>query len=328
MKKSYVADAVLLGVTIIWGFMFIVVKNALDVMPAITYLAIRFGLASLFMLAVWRLSPKKSRGRLKKSTIWSGIVLGFFLYGGFTGQTVGLLYTTASRAGFLTGFLVIIVPLLSRLFFKTRITVSMSIGIGIAFIGLGLLSIDKAEPFQWGDGVILLGALAFAVHIILTDRITALHDTYPLVWVQLLTVSILCFATSFAAEDWRHVYRLDVLLDPKVAFALVMGSLFATTFAYWAQTYFQRFTSPSHTALIFASEPIFAAIGGYLVAGERMTIQALIGACLILLGILLTEVKRPSAEASQESASPGSSTSGSDSLSSTTTSSSAAGSAS
>jgi len=297
LRKSYLADAVLLGVTLIWGLMFIVVKNALDAMPAFAYLAVRFGLASLFILAVRRVSPAASRGRFTASTVRDGLVLGVFLYGGFAGQTVGLLHASASRAGFLTGFLVILVPLLSRIFFKSRITRSMSLGIGIAFVGLGLLSIDKAEPFQWGDAIILLGALAFAIHIVLTDRITAQHDVYPLVWMQLLTVSALCLASSFAAEDWRQAFRLEVMLTPRVAFALVVGSLFATTFAYWAQTYFQRFTTPSHTALIFASEPIFAAAGGFLVAGERMTPQALFGAGLIMIGIVVTELRRPQAGA-------------------------------
>ncbi|MEO3944984.1 DMT family transporter [Gorillibacterium sp. CAU 1737] len=293
MKKSYVADAVLLGVTLVWGLMFIVVKVALDVIPAVSYLAVRFGLASLFLLVVWRLLPARQRGRLTGQTALSGAVLGFFVYGGFTGQTIGLLYTTASRAGFLTGFLVILVPLLSRLLFQTRISKLMMLGITIAFIGLGMLSIDKAEPFQWGDAVILAGALAFAIHIVLTDRLTAKHDTYPLVLMQLATVSILCFFTSLFNDDWRSAYRWEVLFEPKVLLALVIGSLVATTFAYWAQTHFQRYTSPSHTALIFATEPIFAAWGGYWVAGERMTTQAVIGACLILVGILITEIKRP-----------------------------------
>jgi drug/metabolite transporter (DMT)-like permease len=304
LKKSYVADAVLLAVTLIWGLMFIVVKNALDAMPALAYLAVRFGLASLFLLAVRRLSPAASRGCFTKSTVITGAVLGCFLYGGFAGQTLGLTHTTASRAGFLTGFLVILVPLIARVCFKSRIRFSMGVGIGIAFVGLGLLSIDKAEPFRWGDAVILIGALAFAIHIVLTDRVTAQHDVYPLVWVQLATVSALCLASSFVVEDWRSALRPDVLFTPRVALALITGSLFATTFAYWAQTYFQRFTTPSHTALIFASEPIFAALGGYLVAGERMTAQALIGAGLIMIGIVITEWRRAETEPDRANSQP------------------------
>ncbi|WP_438432554.1 DMT family transporter [Gorillibacterium sp. sgz500922] len=296
MKKSYVADTVLLGVTLIWGLMFIVVKNALDAMPAFAYLAVRFGLASVLLLAVRRLSPAASRGRFTRNTGIAGAILGIFLYGGFAGQTVGLTFTTASRAGFLTGFLVILVPIIARMFFGSRITLSMGIGIGIAFVGLGLLSVDKAEPFRWGDALILVGALAFAVHIVLTDRITARHDVYPLVTVQLAAVSALCLVSSFAAEDWRQAFRPEVLLTPRVALALLAGSLFATTFAYWAQTYFQRFTTPSHTALIFACEPIFAALGGFLVAGERMAAQAIVGAALIMIGIVVTEWRRSEEE--------------------------------
>ncbi|WP_052339478.1 DMT family transporter [Gorillibacterium massiliense] len=293
MKKGYMADIVLLFVTFIWGIMFVFVKQAVEAMPPLSYLAVRFLLAALLILLVWRPITGKGK-RLDLATVKRGSLLGIMLFAGFTFQTIGLQHTTVAKAGFITGFNVVLVPILSTVIFRSKPSRMAVWGVAVAACGFAVVSLDKTEPFQYGDALVLIGAFAFALHILMTGRFTQEreHDAYSLVFVQLAAVSLLSFAGSFATEPWQEGLSASVLFKPAVIRALVIGAVFATAFAYWAQTFFQRYTSATHTALIFSMEPVFAAAAAIVLSDERMALQTAFGCALIFAGIILAEFKR------------------------------------
>ncbi|GIP37181.1 membrane protein [Paenibacillus sp. J31TS4] len=291
MKKTYLADPVLLFVTFIWGIMFVFMKEAVDIMPPFSHLAIRFLLGAAFMLAV-ALIAYRSEVRFSAAEWRIGFVLGCLLFVGFGFQTMGLRLTTVAKTGFITGLSVVIVPLLERYWLRSRLSRMTAAGVAVAAAGLFLLSADSLTGVQTGDTLVFVGALGFACHIVVTGSYAKGADSNALVVVQLLTVSVLSAFVSFVREDWLHAYSPSVLLQWPVLKAVLIGSVLATAFAYWAQTYFQRFTTPTRTAVIFAAEPIFAAGAAFLLSGERLGGQALTGCTLMMIGILLTQYKR------------------------------------
>ena len=171
-------------------------------------------------------------------------------------------------------------------------------GVISATAGLYMLTLLQTASFGKGDFLVLLCAVSFAMHIIMTEKYAKTVHAVPLTILQLATVSLLSFISSFLFEKPRQMYRIDVLLKDEVLYALLITSILATAFAFLAQTYFQVYTSATRVAMIFALEPVFAAITSYFLTGERFTVSMLYGGLLILLGIILAEW--PSAEASEK----------------------------
>jgi len=272
------AETFLVVITFIWGCTFVVVKGALSDVSPLPFLAIRFTAAGILLLAVL------GRGRLDRKAVMPGVVLGVFLFCGYLGQTWGLTLTTPSKSAFLTGFSVILVPLI-LLFRGFRMRVANVLGALLGLGGIYLLVLpSRLETVNKGDALTLLGAVSFAVHIVLvgtyTRRISFLH----LVPTQILTVGLLA--------------TLAIPLDPapvlhwtgKLVLALVVTTVFATCVAFSVQNWAQQYTPAAHTALIFALEPVFAALTSRLVMGERLGGKVLFGSALILGGMVVSEV--------------------------------------
>ncbi|WP_026677719.1 DMT family transporter [Fictibacillus gelatini] len=290
MKKSIVADGSLLFVAFIWGTTFVIVQNAIAFLEPFSFNAVRFFIATVF-LAGWVLLFNKSLfNTLSKPLIFRGIAIGFWLYLGYGFQTLGLLYTSSSKAGFITGLSVVLVPVLSVFFFKQKLTVPASISVVLAVAGLYMLTIGNSFHLNVGDFFVLIGAISFALQIILTAKYANSYPAMLLTIVQLLTVAILSALSSLFLENWKNIFQPAILGKKEVWIALIVTSLFATAIAFLAQTYFQSYTTPTRVALIFSMEPVFAAFAGLLWNNETLGARAVIGCSLILIGMILSEL--------------------------------------
>ncbi len=273
------ADFSLLLVTLVWGATFVVVKWAIADLPPFPFLAIRFALAFLSLLPFIILNHKK----IDSKTVVKGLGIGVFLFSGYAWQTIGLQYTTASNAGFITGLSVVLVPALVAITTRTLPRPPLLIGVLSATIGLALLSLSEDFRLNQGDLLVLLCAISFALHIYLVGRYAPEADAAILAAAQILSVSLLSGLFSLIVPQSSMHFTANVWLG------LVLTAIPATSLAFFIQTKMQQFTSPSHTALIFASEPVFSAIFAFFLAGEILTPRGLLGAALVLTGMLVAE---------------------------------------
>lgn len=314
------ADVALLGVAAVWGVTFSVVKEATTELPTFHYLAIRFALAALVLAALY---PRHFR-RLKGGTLKAGVVIGTFLFGGYALQTLGLQTTTPSKAGFITGLAVVIVPLLSSLFLRERPSRAAVAGVVLATAGLGLLTLGvgsggagagsavtgagagaaagadaamgaavagagaTAGPLiQSGELLVVGCALSFTLHIIAVSRFSARHDPVLLAIVQIAVGSVASAVLAWVFEPPVAVSAIPA----DVWQAIVITGVFATSAAFLVQTTAQRFTTATHTALIFTMEPVFAAAYSYVCLGEPLTLRGVSGGLLVLAGMLAAQVR-------------------------------------
>ncbi|MDR3599979.1 MAG: DMT family transporter [Desulfosporosinus sp.] len=277
--KSQWADLSLLLIALVWGSTFVIVKWAIADLPPLPFLAIRFALAFISLLPfLWF-----QKTHISKKNLLKGVALGFFLFSGYAWQTVGLQYTTASNAGFITGLSVVFVPALISLTTRKLPHLSLLLGILSALIGLAMLSLGDRFQLNKGDLMVLICALSFALHIFLVGRYAPETNATVLASVQILTVSILSgFFSLLLPHPPLH-------FSPAAWLALLVTAVPATSLAFFVQTKMQQFTTPTHTALIFSMEPVFSAISAFFLAGEVLTLQGLIGAGLVLMGMLIAE---------------------------------------
>ncbi|WP_342432050.1 DMT family transporter [Neobacillus sp. FSL H8-0543] len=292
MKKPLLADTSLLFVTFIWGTTFVLVQNAIGLLEPFSFNGVRFLAAALMLLLYLIIFKKEQLKLLNIRMVLSGAFIGFWLFLGYATQTIGLLYTTTSKAGFITGLSVVLVPLFSMILLKQFPTRNAVIGVLTATIGLFFLTMTDVSSLNIGDGFVFICAIAFALHIIFTGKYSSKYPTLLLTIIQISTVSILSILSSLIFEDWRRLVSLEILLSRDVIIALVITSLFATALAFLIQTYFQKYTTATRVALIFAMEPVFAAIAGYYWAAERLSYSALFGCMLILAGMIFAELPR------------------------------------
>lgn len=289
MRKTIVADTILFFIALIWGATFVVVQNAIQFLPANTFNAIRFLIASVFLLLIMLLFYRKALHQFAKPLVFSGILLGFWLFGGYAFQTIGLDYTTPAKAGFITGLAVVLVPLLSFLLLKERVKWTAILGVFMAVCGLWLLTATSLS-FHLGDILVFGCSICFALQIVLTGKYAKHFPALPLAIVQLFTVTILSTVYALLFEDWRKALQPEMILAPDVVWGLLITGIPATALAFLAQTAFQKQTSSTHIALIFALEPVFAALTSYLWIDERLTAGQMAGCSLILFGMFFAEL--------------------------------------
>ncbi|MCB5238813.1 DMT family transporter [Niallia circulans] len=290
--SARLADVSLLFVALVWGATFVIVQNAIAFLQPLIFNGIRFFLAALFLF-VWLLLFKPSQlKQLNIHCLKSGISLGLCLFIGYAFQTIGLVYTTSSKAGFITGLSVVLVPLFLYLFLKQALLVNHIIGVVIATIGLYLLTMSNTFSINIGDFFVFICAIGFALQIILTGKYSKEHPTLLLTIVQLLTVSVLGIMGSILFENPKANFKIDILLHHEVIIALLITSILATALAFIIQTSLQKYTNSTRVALIFATEPVFAAATAYLFSNEQLTTSSAIGCILILLGMIFAELPK------------------------------------
>jgi drug/metabolite transporter (DMT)-like permease len=276
----------LAGVALVWGSTFVVVKQALGDMSTVYFLAVRFWLASVIMLAMFAGAFRRAGLRAVRTGLAGGMIAGLFLWLGYMLQTFGLKYTSAGNSGFLTGLYIVLVPLLSAAWYRRWPRRREFLGIVAATCGLVLMtypSLDVHHHMNHGDTLTVGCAVAFACHLLVLG-----HYSQRGLFEAVALGQIICTAAlstvSLIAEPPRATWTGGLV------FAIVLTSLFATAIAFALQTWGQRFTTPSRTALIFALEPVFALVAAVLVGGERFTWAGVGGGSAILAAILLVEI--------------------------------------
>ncbi len=278
----------LVAVTVVWGTTFVLIKDALAYISPLYFNAVRMTLAGLSLLLIFR----KEMRRLTRHSFAAGALVGVFLWLGYEFQTTGLKLTTPSKSAFLTGVSVVLVPVFLAIGWRRMVNRWTALGVALAFVGLFLLTVPAAEGGGWnlasinrGDLLTLGCAVGFALQIITMGRATARFSFQQIATVEALVCAALMFLTVPAAEQVYVSWR------PVVIWAILITGLAGTAIAFTVQAWAQQFTPPTHTALIFSLEPVFAWITSYVVLGERLGTRATLGAILILGGVLLSELK-------------------------------------
>ena len=270
--------AALVGVTAIWGSTFVVVKDAIEHMPVLDFLAWRFSIAALVMV----LLRPRCVARLGADGRRAGLLLGVALGLGYIAQTIGLQTASASVSGFITGMFVVFTPLTSAVLLRKPPARSAWVAVALATVGLGLLALHGLTIGR-GEAITLLCAAAFALHIVGLGEWSASRDAYGLAVVQLAVVGIGC--GLFAAPG-----GIVVPDEASVWWALALTALAATAVAFVVQTWAQAHVAPTRAAVIMTMEPVFAGLFGVSVAGERLGVRELAGAALILAAMLAVEI--------------------------------------
>ena len=280
--KEYGADFLLFLVALAWGSTFFIVQEAVKNTPVYLFLFWRFLFAFLLMALV----SYKRLLKIDFATLRAGFILGVFMFLGFAFQTFGLTLSFSSTVAFLTGLNVVIVPFLLYIIFKTKASIFSIFGAIISAIGLYFLTYGGSLGFGLGEAFAFICAIMFALHIVFTDRYSKKYAVMSLVTVQFGTVALFSLISSLLFDG----YLVPKELDSTLVYALIATVLFATVFAFWVQTSMQRFTTPAKTAIIFMMEPVSAGVFGYLFAGEILSYAQILGAFLILFGMISAEL--------------------------------------
>ena len=287
MSKQFKADLLLLLITAIWGSSFTLMKNVLEHIPSFAYLTLRFVIAAVALFIIFGKHLKK----ITKKALLFGSIIGLMLFLGMALQVTGLYYTSASNSAFITGFNVIMVPVISSILLKKKPDRASVIGVIIAFAGLFFLSGGMDFNLNKGDFLTLLCALCFALQIIFIDKFTNEYDPVLLSIIQIAAAAI------FNGFVWGIQGKSTAFsFDKTVVFTLLITGLFGTALAFAGQTVVQRFTTPTRTALILTAEPVFGAFFATIIPGtngltENLKWNAALGCILILAGMLVSELK-------------------------------------
>ncbi len=296
MTKQKKAEIFLFLTTFIWGGNCVITKFSLYGITPLRLIAIRFLIASLIALPFFMWSiPTFNRVTLK-----NGCWLGLLMFIGFVAQTVGLVYTSASHSAFITSMMVIFTPIFQWILLQQKLSHRNLIGIVIVLIGLWFLTAPHAEGFNIGDGLTLLCAAIFGFYLIELDRISKQCETpSQLAFLQIASCAVYAWMIVWPFESspmqWHeNICHTEHVLNCRTGWTqtdiLSMGYLvvFATLATTFTQIRYQRDTTPTRAAIIFTVEPVWAAILGYLMLGERLGLSGLLGGGLIVAGIFIS----------------------------------------
>ena len=274
------SEAALIGIASIWGLTFVMVKDAIEELPTMAFLAYRFIPASLIVAVVFR----KQLAALSRDGWRAGAVMGVFLAGGYIFQTLGMENTTASNAGFITGLFVVLTPVLAAIVLRQSLPATVWAAAGVAAVGLWLLAGAGTDFNARGDGLVLVCSFSLAAHILATAGAVKVHDVGALLAIQLGVVGAICLAIGAIAGD------LEAPEGATVWSALIVTSLIASALGFFVQTFAQQHAPPARTALILAAEPAFAGLFGWLLNDDRLTAAGWLGAGLIMTAIVAVEI--------------------------------------
>ena len=284
-RSSLKADLLMVLTAAIWGSTFVAQQLGMDGVGPFTYTGARMllGVALIAPLWRWRGGPFASLPVQPSQGLWgAGLLLGLVLFCAINLQQVGLLGTSVSNAGFITGLYVVLVPVLLRLG-GTHITRQAWIAVALATAGLYFLSVKPGAGIAAGDWLQLGGALLWAVHVLLVGRLTRRHDPLRLSVLQYLVAGLLSLAVALAQES------ITLTGLEQAAGAIAWGGVLSIGVAYTLQAIVQREALASHAAVIYSSEGLFSALGGWLVLNEQIGLRGWSGAALLLAAMLLAQ---------------------------------------
>lgn len=277
--KFLLSDIGLVYAAAIWGSTFFLVKFSLNSINPVTLTGYRFLLAALLMAVILKIYQKNFVAYWK-----DGLFLGILMWLLYIPQTIGLLYTSASNSGFITGLFVAFVPIFSFILFRTLPEAPKLFAVILSAAGLFLLT-GGFKTFNLGDGLTLITAIAYAAHILFTGKFMKnRRDPYVITFQQFLTVGILSIFASF-------IFQQSFIIDPIANIWIVIFlAVFPTLSAFLIQMMAQRYTTAVKVAIIFALEPVFAAVFAWTLGGEKFTYVNIFGGSLIVLAMIISEL--------------------------------------
>ena len=278
LSHARIATFALLGVTVVWGSTFILIKDSITRQPPADFLATRFTIAALLLVLV---RPKALKS-ISKHTLVRGSLLGVALGGGYLAQTFGLRTAPAVVSGFITGLFVVFTPIIGGWILRRPIGRWPWVGVLLATIGLALLSL-KGWSMGGGEALTVLTAVGFALHIVGLGEWSMHENAYSFAIVQLSIVSLLCWVAALPDG-----YQPPP--DRGVWGALLFISVTCTAVAFVVQTWAQALVAPTRAAVIMTMEPVFSGVFAVYVGNENMTLKMLIGGALVLLAMYLVEL--------------------------------------
>jgi len=286
-NKSVQANLVLLITAVIWGGGFVAQRLGMQQMGPYIFNGFRFFIGALTLtpiILIRKQTGASQKGTLNR-TLLVGAVAGLFLFFGATFQQLGLVYTTAGKAGFITGMYVVIVPLLGMVW-GDRGSLFTWLGATLAVIGLYILSASRGVIFAPGDGFVLIGACFWALHVQFIARYSPDVDVFQLSFVQSLFTSLISFGVGFFLE--KVVF--DQVLS--AAIPILYGGVISIGIAYTLQVVGQRNAKPAPAAIILSLESVFAVFWGWLILSEVLTPKVITGSSLMLAGMMISQIKR------------------------------------
>ncbi len=288
MSLRFKAHCALLACSFFWGVTFVVVKDALADISVFAYLTARFVLGALPMIWIYR----EDLRNLTRDELWAGVQVGLFMFGGYAFQTAGIARTTPSKAAFITGLSVVLVPVFLAAFWRRKIGAWAWGGAAASFAGLYLLTVPRQgiADLNRGDLLVMGCAVLYALQIIFIARYTGKYSLGALSCLQvILTGALSLMAVPLLdVTRWEHFF---VRFTFQMEFGVIVTAIFTTALAYPLLVWGQRHTTATNTALILTTEPVFAAITSFFVLHERLGGRPLAGAALILAGICIAEWK-------------------------------------
>jgi drug/metabolite transporter (DMT)-like permease len=274
------SEAGLIGICAVWGLTFVMVQDAIELLPTMAFLAYRFIPAALIVaLVFWGTLRRLPPGGWR-----AGLLMGAFLCAGYIFQTLGLEKTSASNTGFITGLFVVLTPVLGAVFLRERIGRAAWAAAGVSLVGLYLLSGVGGELDWRGDGLVLVAAFALSAHILATARAVRFYDVGALLAIQLAVCGVVPLAIAAVGGE------LERPEGGTVWSALIVTSLVASALGFFVQTFAQQHAPPARTALILAAEPAFAGLFGWLLADDRLSASEWLGAGMIMAAIVAVEL--------------------------------------
>ncbi|GIZ11437.1 DMT family transporter [Pseudomonas sp. NCCP-436] len=280
------ADLLMLITAMIWGSVFVAQQLGMENIGPFLYSGLRFALASLVLIPVILLMQRGSRQPRpapSRGLLLGGIIMGLALAIGINLQQVGLLFTTVTNSGFITGLYVIVVPLLG-LFIGQRSGLGIWLGASLAVVGMFLLSVGEGFTVASGDWLQLAGAFVWGLHVLLVGFFASRHDPLRLALVQFITCAVVSLALALLLESTT----LDGILA--AAPAILYGGIFGVAIGFTLQVIAQQHAIASHAAIILSLEAVFAAIAGAWLLGESLPMRGYLGCALMFAGMLLAQL--------------------------------------
>jgi drug/metabolite transporter (DMT)-like permease len=288
VKENKIFSSItLMVVAAIWGSAFLSMKGTLERLDVNSFLAWRFTIATLLLIAIRPSVLKK----IDLPFLKKGVILGLFLSSGYIFQSFGLTLTTVSNTGFITGLYVVLTPIVAAVILRKNITLVEWFAVLVATIGLALLSFNGFK-FGIGEFLVLISALLFAFHIVGLGEWSKGLDTYALTVLQLGTCAVVTFLASFKSG-------FKAPPDSGVWWSIIYTAIFATALAFIVQTWAQSFIAPSTVGVILAAEVVFAAGFGIWLLDEPVTLRIALGGLLVLASmylIILLDQRKESAK--------------------------------
>ena len=277
--KPRQADVLLVAATAVWGVSFVVVKESIAIAPPLTFLAVRFAIATVALAPFTDFAAPPSRGELR-----GGLLLTALLAIGFAAQAVGLQYTTPARSAFIVAISSVLAPVVAFAVLRQRLRWVVAVAVVIAGGGIYLLTAPDGGGLNRGDLWTLTTATVFGGHIVAVAELSKRHDALRLVWFQMAGTTVAAAVLAGVIERTHIVWSA-----PRIG-ALLFTGLVATALALVWQMRAQRQMTTARAALLLCFEPVFATITSWLWLGERLSLTQGVGAALIVAGMILAEL--------------------------------------